>query len=812
MTYVGKAVPRQDDLRFVTGHGFFVDDVSLPDVTYAVFVRSPHAHARIVKTKVEAALSSKGVLAVLTGQDWLQDGLGELPSVFPVKFSDGRPMNVALRQALAVDRVRHIGEAVAVVIAETKNLAMSAAEIVQVEYERLPSNSDIKFALDAATPILHDHLGTNLQLERHIGNRQAVEEALANAAHVASIEIRSNRLAPSPIEPRACVGHYDSFLDRYTFWVTAQAPHLVRTWLAESSLRIPEHKIRVVAPDVGGGFGVKLYHYPEDPVVLWASRRVRRPVRWTATRSESFLSDIQARDHYTTARMGFDKTGKIVGLYVETIAAAGAYESTVAASISAGAYPSVMAGPYSNRNVYIWLRTGYTNTVPIDAYRGAGHSEAIAVYERLLEMGAHALQLDPIEVRKRNLIANDQFPYHSPTGAIYDSGNFPGLLNKLVQLSKYQALRKQQTILRKQGVLMGIGTAAFVENNGGGMSSRRITSLGSKHGCWEVATVRVHPSGDITIFAGTHSHGQSHATVYAQIAADYLGCAIEDIDVVEGDTDRIPFGNGTWGARSIATCGPAVKMASERIVNKGRKLAAHLLQCSEDEIDFGDGRYLVRHSNRGMTFREVAHAAYAAFDYPNTGFEVGLEATVFYDPPMQPSPAAPTSSAMHMAVVLVDPETGLVKVRDYFSVDDCGTVINPMLVEGQIHGALAQGLGEALLENVHYDANGQLTTGSFLDYAMPRSCHFPTPKLVGQVTLAPGNPLGAKGVGESGIRGPAAAIVNAVVDACWHLGVRHIERPVTSQRVWEALRAAKKESSTTTTANFIKSHEQRSEQ
>jgi carbon-monoxide dehydrogenase large subunit len=789
--YIGQPVRRKEDLRFLTGHGCFVDDVALPNTAYAAFVRSPHAHARIVRIDCARARKLPGVLAVLTAKDWIAAGLGELRVKHPVPFSDGRPSNTVARPALANDRVCHVGDNVAVVIAEMLHQAQDAAEAVDVEYDPLPASADLRRALDPETIVIHRSIGTNLHLERRIGNEAEVEKALRTAHHVSEIEIIANRLAPSPIEPRAYLGHYDVARDHHTLWTNSQAPHYVRSWLAEDSLRVPEHKVRVVAPDVGGGFGVKFYHYPEQPIVLWASRIVGRPVRWTSTRSEAFCTDTQARDHYSKARMGFDRDGKIVGLYVDTIANIGAYESTFAASIAAGAHLSVFGGPYSNRNLYVRLRTAYTNTVPIDAYRGAGHPEAISILERLLEMAAHQMGWDIIDLRARNLIQPDQFPYKSPTGTTYDSGNYPGLLAKLEALPHYRALREEQARLRSQGVLLGIGVSSFIENNGGGMSSRRLTALGSTHGTWEVATVRVHPSGKATVLAGTHSQGQGHETAYAQIAAEHLGCAIEDIEVAEGDTDRIAFGNGTWGDRSLVTAGAAIKIAAERVVAKGKRLAAHLLECAAEDLEYRDGRYTVRGTDRAISFQEVARQAYLGANYPSSGFELGLEETAFYDQPMEPSPAAPTSAAMHMAIVIVDAETGRVTLRDFVAVDDCGHIVNPMIVEGQIHGGLAQGLGEGLMEVVRYDTeSGQLLSGSFMDYAMPRASDFPRPILGGQVTPAPGNPLGAKGGGESGTRGSQAALCNAVVDALWHLGVRHIDRPLTPLRVWQAIQIA----------------------
>jgi aerobic carbon-monoxide dehydrogenase large subunit len=788
MGYIGQSVRRKEDARLLTGRGTFVDDVALPNTAHAAFLRSPHAHARIVRIDLTHAASLPGVLRILTAQDWAAAGLGELNVRHPMPFYDGRRSNTVNRPVLASQEVRHVGDNVALIVADTLDQALDAAAAIEVEYEALPAWVELRSALDAQAPLVHRSLGTNLHLERRIGNEAEVLNALKSCHHVAELETSANRLAPSSIEPRAYLGWYDPARDSYTLWTTSQTPHMVRSWLAEDSLKVPEHKIRVVAPDVGGGFGMKLYHYPEQPAVLWASKLVGRPVRWTSSRSEALCSDTQARDHYSKARMGFDREGRIKAFYVDTIANMGAYESTFASSICAGAYPSVLAGPYANRNLFVRVRTAYTNTVPIDAYRGAGSPEAICIIDRLLEMAAHQMGIDVTELRLRNFIQPDEFPYRSPTGTTYDSGNYPGLLQKLTEISGYTALREEQARLRKQGVLMGIGIASFIESNGGGMSSRRVTALGNSHGTWEVATVRVHPTGKVTLMAGTHSHGQSHETVYAQIAADYLGCPIEDIDVVEGDTDRIPFGNGTWGDRSLVTAGAAVKIAAERVIAKGKRLAAHLLECAAEDLEYADGRYVVRGTDRTIPFAEVARQAYLGANYPSSGFELGLEETAVYDQPMEPSPAAPTSAAAHLAVVIVDRDTGRVALRDFYAVDDCGTIVNPMVVHGQVHGGIAQGLGEAFFEAVRYDAeSGQLLTGSFMDYAMPRAGDFPTPTLAKQVTPAPNNPLGAKGGGESGTRGSAAAVVNAVVDALWHLGVRHIERPLTPFKVWEAL-------------------------
>ena len=793
--YIGAPQRRKEDYRFLTGRGTFVDDIALPDVAHAAFVRSPHAHARIESISSAHAAAMAGVCAVLTAQDWEAAGNGELPALHPIDFSDGRPMNTVTRPALAKHKVCHVGDAVAVVVAATRDQALDAAEAVEVRYAPLPAVVDLDKALDPQAPIVHEQFGTNLQYERVIGDQTAVQDAFAQAAHATELALTANRLAASPLEARAYMGHYDAARDQYTLWSTAQAPHYVRTWLALNTLNIPEQKIRVIAPDVGGGFGVKLDHYPEEAVVLWAAKVTGRPVRWSATRSESFLADAQARDHLTTCRMAFAENGEILALWVDTLAAAGAYECTVAASIPGLAYMAPLMGLYRNQTVYLRVRTVYTNTVPIEAYRGAGLGEASSVFERLIENGAREMGIDVCEMRARNFIQNDQFPYQSPTGAIYDSGNYPGLLDKVKKLAGYDSLRSEQAGLREQGLLVGIGLSGFPEMAGGAMSSRRVARVGSKFGTWEVATIRVHPSGKITLLAGTHSHGQSHATTYAQIAADALLCDIDDIDVVEGDTDRIPFGNGTWGDRCTIVAGSAITIAAGRVVEKGRRLAAHLLECDCSDVAYESGRFVVGGTDRSLAFEEVAFQAYYGANYPEEGFELGLEETAFWDPPTKPSPSAPTSAAMHLVVVLIDPETGRVTIRDYFAVDDVGRAINPMVLDGQVEGGIAQGLGETLMEKVHFDPRtGQLLSGSFMDYGVPRADDFPRPELDRQETLAPGNPLGVKAGGESGVRGAPAAVANAVVDALWHLGVRHVERPLTPATVWETIRAATSQS------------------
>lgn len=784
MAHVGEALARKEDERFLTGRGRFVDDVRLPGEAHAVFVRSPHAHARIGAVSVARARAMPGVLAVLTGDDWYRAGGGDTAVLWDVASHDGAPMATAPRPVLTAGMARHVGDTVVLVVAEDRDAAIDAAAAVEIAWEPLPSVTDTASAVAAEAPLVHEHFPSNVSYDWRIGDRAAVDAAMAAAAHVATLRLGNNRLAPSAIEPRAVVGEYDRGRGRYTLWTTTQNPHLVRQWLARDTLRAPEQDIRVVAPDVGGGFGQKTYHYPEEASVLWASKLTGRPVRWTATRAETLLVDIHARDHATEARMAFDGAGRVTAVEADTIANLGAYQSQFGAAIPSIFYGGMLSGQYAIPAVHCRVRGVYTHTTPVDAYRGAGNPEIVYVLERLFENGTRVLGHDAVEARTRNLVPAAAMPYANAAGVAYDTGDFPAVLDKARRLARIEELRAEQRRLRRGGVLMGIGLAAFVRSGGAG-PSRLAAALGSHVGLWDVATVRVHPGGRITVLCGSHSHGQSHATTYAQIVADRFGCTLDDIDVVEGDTDRIPHGLGTWASRSITVVGTALALASDRIVDKGRRLAAHLLECAEGDVDFAEGAYAVRGTDRRMAFAEIADMAYRGASYPH-GFELGLEEAAFHDPEDFNYPYG-----THVATVVVDPDTGQVQLTGYYSVEDAGLVINPLVVDGQRHGAAAQGIGQALFEQVRYDgSSGQLLTGSFMDYAMPRADDLPAFALDEHVTLTGTNPLGVKGVGELGTSGPPAAIGNAVVDALWHLGVRHVEMPFTPERVWRAIHAA----------------------
>jgi carbon-monoxide dehydrogenase large subunit len=781
--YIGQPLRRREDIRFLRGRGQFVDDVAPPGTAWCAFVRSPHGHARIRGISTTVADGMPGVLLTLTAEDWKRAGHGELTVVHPMPFSDGRPMNNAPRPAFATDKVRHVGDIVAAVVADSRFAAEDAAEAVAADYEPLPSVCDPRAALAPGAPFLHERFGCNIVFDIERGSREKTESALAGAAKIVALDLHNSRLAANPLEPRAYLCEYDAASDRYTLYATTQQPHYLRRWLSLYTLHIPEHKIRVVSPDVGGGFGVKGNFAVEVSTIAWAAQKLRRPVRWTATRTDTFLSDAQARDHHTRARMGFDRDGRIVAMQVDTLAALGGYLSNFAPSIPGNSYPQTLTGLYRTPHLHLRVRGVYTNTVPVDAYRGSGRPEATWTNERLIERAAHELGIDAVEIRRRNLIGRADFPYPAPGGRTYDSGDPPALLEKLLALADYPALRKQQAELRRQNILMGIGLACFIDKAGTGPSAN-LAMRGGLHGGWESAVVRVHSDGKVTVLAGSHSHGQGHDITFAQIAADRLKLDIDDIRLVEGDTDRIPFGNGTWGARSVSVAGTAIYRAADRIVAKARSIAAEALECASTDIVHERGRFRVHGTDRSIAFAAIADLAYHGAKLGDNETP-GLEVTEFYDPPDTNDP-----QAMHLAVVIVDPDTGAVTLRALYGADDCGMIVNPMIVEGQVHGGMAQGIGQALMEHIVYDRDGQLLTGSFMDYAMPRAADLPVFHTGFIATPAPSNPLGVKGGSESGTIGAPAAIGNAVIDALWHRGVRDVALPITAETVWRALKTA----------------------
>ncbi len=787
---IGRSLRRREDFRLLRGQGRYVDDMVLPGTAWCAFVRSPHAHARIDRIDTTRAANMMGVVHIVTHADWKAAGLGELTVVHPMPFDDGRPMNEAPRPAFASDRVRHVGDVVAAVIADTRAEALDAAEQVIVDYTPMQSVTSVARSLDHDAPLVHEQFDSNLVFEIEKGDRRATEAALREARHVVEMTLPSNRVAGSPMEPRSYLCDYDVETGRYTFFATTQTPHYLRRWLAVYTLFVPENRIRVIAPDVGGGFGLKVHFAVEASTIAWLAGRLRRPVKWTATRAECLMSDAQARDHHTIARMGFSGDGDIVALQVDTIAALGGYLSNFAPSIPGNSYPQTLTGLYRTPNAHLRVRGAYTHTVPVDAYRGSGRPEATWVNERLTENGARELGIDVVRLRQRNLVREEDFPWPTPGGRTYDSGDPPTLLRKLVELADYRGLRERQARLREDGKLMGIGLACFLDKSGTG-NSANLASRGGMHGGFESAIVRVHSDGKVTLLSGSHSHGQGHDITFSQIAADRLGLPVEDIILIEGDTDMVPFGNGTWGSRSLTVGGSAILVASDRVAAKARRIAIHMLECADEDLDYADGVYRVRGTDRTASFAEVADNAYHGARLPpgpDGTVEPGLEETVFWEPLDTNDP-----QAMHLAVVRVDPDDGRVTVSDYYTADDCGVIVNPMIVEGQVHGGLGQGVGQALMEAVRYDdeGNGQLFSGSFLDYCMPRADDLPYFSLVFHETPAPSNPLGVKGGSETGAIGAPAAIGNAVVDALWHLGVRHVPLPMTSEAVWRAIQVAR---------------------
>jgi aerobic carbon-monoxide dehydrogenase large subunit len=781
---MGASVARREDRRFLLGKGRYTDDITLPNQSYAVFVRSPYAHAAIRSINAKEALAAPGVLAVLTGDDVAADGLGGIPCGWTITNKDGSKMVAPPHPALAQGKARHAGDPVAMVIAKTKAQAKDAAQLVEVDYDPLPAVAHLNAATAAGAPTVWDEAPGNVCFDWHLGDAAATETAFSQAAHVTSIDLTNNRIAPNAIEPRAANGHYDDVDDRYTLYTTTQNPHLTRLLLGAFTLKVPEHKLRVVGPDVGGGFGSKIFHYAEELLVLWASKRVGRPVKWTSERSEAFLSDAHGRDHVTHAELALDQDGKFRGLRVRTLANMGAYLSTFAPAIPTYLHATLLSGPYDIPAIYAEVKAIFTNTVPVDAVRGAGRPEATYLLERLVDKAARETGIDRVEIRRRNLIRTDQFPYQTAVALQYDIGDYQATLDLALQAIDYEHLADRKAASQARGKLRGFGLSTYIEACGIAPSAL-VGALGAGAGLYEAATVRVHPTGSVTVFTGTHSHGQGHETTFAQLVVERLGIPFENVEIVHGDTDRIPFGMGTYGSRSAAVGGSAIYKALDKIIDKGRKVAAHLLEASVADVEFADGKYRVAGTDREKTFGEIAFTAYVPHNYPIETVEPGLEDSAFYDPKNFTFPAG-----CHAVEVEVDPETGVVEVVDVAIADDVGVVINPMIVDGQAHGGLAQGIGQALLEEAVYDDQGQLASGSYMSYCMPRAADLPMFKVGNHVTACTHNPVGIKGVGEVGAIGVPPAVINAVLDALAPLGVTHIDMPATPEKVWRAIHAA----------------------
>ncbi|MDN7177444.1 xanthine dehydrogenase family protein molybdopterin-binding subunit [Caballeronia sp. SEWSISQ10-4 2] len=781
---IGAAVKRKEDYRFLTGNGQYTDDVVLPRQTYAVFLRSPYAHAKIRSIDITAAKEAPGVVAIFTGADMAGENVGGLPCGWLIHNIDGKPMNEPPHPVIAHTKVRHVGDQVALIVAESVKEAKDAIDLIEVDYDVLPAVVDTATAADPGQPQVHDEAPNNLCYTWGHGDKAATDAAFAKAAHVTTLDIVNQRLVPNAIEPRAVNASYSKSDDSYTVYVANQNPHVERLLMAAFVLSLPESKLRIIAPDVGGGFGSKIYLYAEDVALTWASKKVRRPIKWTCERSEAFLTDAHGRDHVTKAELAMDADGNFLGLRVHTTANMGAYLSTFASAIPTILYATLLAGQYTTPAIYAEVKAVFTNTVPVDAYRGAGRPEATYVIERIVETAAREMNIDPAELRRRNFIRS--WPYTTPVGLTYDSGDYSGLLDRAMQLADVEGFPARREESKKNGKLRGLGYSCYIEACGLAPSNL-AGALGARAGLFEAGEIRVHPTGSVTVFTGSHSHGQGHETTFAQVVADRLGVSMDNIEIVHGDTGRIPFGMGTYGSRSIAVGGSAIMKALDKIEDKAKKIAAHLLEASAEDIEFKDGIFRVAGTDRTKAFAEVSLAAYVPHNFPLDKLEPGLNENAFYDPSNFTYP-----SGAYLCEVEVDQDTGETRIQKFTAVDDFGNIVNPMIVEGQVHGGIGQGIGQAMLERAVYDnESGQLMSGSFMDYAMPHASDLPNFDVeTSKGTPCVHNPLGVKGCGEAGAIGSPPAVINAIIDALSPLGVTDLQMPATPHRVWAAMQAA----------------------
>jgi aerobic carbon-monoxide dehydrogenase large subunit len=778
-TGIGASVKRREDIRFITGKGHFTDDINRPGQAYAYFLRSPHAHATIDRIDSSAAQKSPGVVAIFTGADIEADKVGGLICGWMIHSKDGSPMKAGAHPALAQGKVRYVGDHVAVVIADTYAQARDAAEKVAVDYGQLPAVVDTATAAQSGRPQIHDAAPGNTVFNWHVGDKASTDAAFAKAAHVTKLDLVNNRLIPNAMEPRAAIGEYDSGTDAITLYTTSQNPHVARLVLSAFIGLAPEHKLRVIAPDVGGGFGSKIFIYAEETICAWAAKKIDRPVKWTAERTESFLADAHGRDHVSHAELALDASGKILGLRVHTIANLGAYLSTFASSVPTYLYGILLSGQYDIPAIYCEVDAVYTNTAPVDAYRGAGRPEATFLVERIVERAARETGRDSAEFRRLNFIKS--FPHQTPVILAYDVGDYSSALDKALALADYKGIGARKAASAAKGKLRGVGFSAYIEACGLA-PSQAVGSLGAGVGLWESAEVRVNPVGTVEILTGSHSHGQGHETTFAQLVSARLGIPIENVSIVHGDTDKVQFGMGTYGSRSGAVGMAAISKALDKIESKAKKVAGHVLEASEQDIEFKDGKFTVKGTDKSIDFGSVALNAYTAHKFNGQELEPGLKETAFWDPTNFTFPAG-----VHICELEIDPQTGVVTIDRWTAVDDFGKLINPMIVEGQVHGGVAQGVGQALMEAAHYDSDGQLLTASFMDYCMPRADDLPSFKVDTIETPCPSNPLGIKGCGEAGAIASPPAVINAITDA---LGHEDVAMPATPQVVWRAARKA----------------------
>jgi aerobic carbon-monoxide dehydrogenase large subunit len=783
-TGIGASSKRREDLRFLTGKGRYVADIDLRGQAYVAFARSTIAHGRINSIDTAAALEMPGVLAIFTGEDFVE--MGSNPAGWLIHSRNGEPMKEPKRPVLAHGKVRHVGDAYAAVVAETYLQAKDAVEALEADLEELPAIVDLRTALADASNRVHDEIDDNLCFDWGWieDNKAAVDAAFAKAPHVTTLDLVNNRLSPNPMEPRASIGDYNTGTGDYTLYTTSQNPHVHRLLIGAFVMGIPEHKLTVIAPDVGGGFGSKIYHYGEEALVLAASKKLGRPVKWVCDRSEAFMSDAHGRDHLTRIELATDREGNFLALRTETLANMGAYLSNFSTSVPTFLHGTLMAGPYKTPHVYVNVKAIFTNTVPVDAYRGAGRPEATYQIERIVDKCADELGIDKMEIRRKNFISPDAFPYTTPVGLVYDTGNYDATLDKLTEIGDLAGFETRRAESAAQGKLRGLGLSTWIEACGIA-PSHLVGQLGARVGLFDAATVRVNATGNISVLTGAHSHGQSHETVFAQVVSDMLGIPEESVEIVHGDTSKIPFGMGSYGSRSLAVCGTAIVKATEKIIAKCKKIAAHQMEAAAEDIVFENGAFTVAGTDKSKSFGDIALSAYVPHNYPLDELEPGLEESAFYDPANFTYPAG-----AYACEVEVDPGTGRVVVVAFTCADDFGHVVNPMVVEGQVHGGVVQGIGQALLEGVVHDADGQLLTGSYMDYAMPRSNDVPMVTVDHSCqTPCTHNPLGVKGCGEAGAIGTPPAVVNAVIDALRHGGYRidHLDMPLTPSKVWSAM-------------------------
>ncbi|MFO7921295.1 MAG: xanthine dehydrogenase family protein molybdopterin-binding subunit [Nioella sp.] len=778
---IGASTKRREDVRFLTGTGNYTDDINLAGQAYVHFLRSDVAYGRIKRLDTSVAADMPGVVQIFTGADF--EGVGGIPCGWQVTDRHGNPMQEPAHPVLAQGKVRHVGDAIAAVVAESAAQARNAAEVIELEIEDLPAVVDMAAALADDAPKVHDDLDSNLCYDWTFGSDDdAIKAAFDAADHVTTLDLVNQRLVANPMEPRVAVGDFNRASGESTLYTTSQNPHVIRLLMGAFVLGIPEHKLRVIAPDVGGGFGSKIFHYAEEAFCTFAAKALKRPVKWTASRSEAFVTDAHGRDHVTTIELALDADNNFTGLRTRTMANMGAYLSTFAPSVPTYLHGTLMAGNYKTPAIQVNVKAVFTTTVPVDAYRGAGRPEATYQLERVIDKAARERGLDPVALRRQNFIS--EFPYETPVAVAYDTGDYTATMDKLLEMVDRDGFEARAAESAKAGKLRGFGVNCYIEACGIAPSAL-VGQLGARAGLYESATVRVNATGGLVVMTGSHSHGQGHETAFPQVIAEMIGIDADMVEIVHGDTANTPMGMGTYGSRSLAVGGSAMVRATEKIIAKAKKIAAHLLEASEGDIDLKDGQFSVAGTDKSVAWGDVTLAAYVPHNYPIEEIEPGLEETAFYDPSNFTYPAG-----AYACEVEVDPETGRVEICSFAAADDFGNVVNPMIVDGQVHGGLAQGIGQALLEGAVYDADGQLLSASYMDYAMPRADDLPNFQVDHSCqTPCTHNPLGVKGCGEAGAIGSPPSVVNAVVDALQRGGhdVTHIDMPLSPGRVWQAI-------------------------